>query len=142
MRKFTDSTGEKWKVDITVGTILDVHAALGYDMSESIETIPSGLVGQVALLAVLCSEQIEQRGLSEREFALRLSGEAFASATECVMRELADFFLHHKPALGTILLQCLDQDKSRQAAMVALANKVCSSPSTSWLELQESTPET
>lgn len=142
MRKFIDSTGDTWKVDITVGTMLDVHSALGYDLSESIETIPSGLVGQVALLAVLCSEQIEQRGLTERDFALRLSGEAFADATDCLMRELADFFTHHKPALGEILRQCLDKDKARQAAMVALASKVCSSPSTNWRELQESTPET
>jgi hypothetical protein len=142
MRHFTDIAGDRWKVDVTVGSLLDIQSQLGYDLADSIESIPGGLAGQVSLLAVLCSKQIEERGLSERDFAYRLAGESFASAIDCLMRELADFFTHHKPALGAIMTECLNRDSRQMEVTLGAISKALLSPSTSWPESPESTQKT
>jgi len=140
MRKFTDTQGEVWKVDVTVSTLLDIQTQLGYDLFESIDKLPKSLAGQVQLLATICMEQIEERKLSERDFAKRLAGEPFAQAIDCVLRELADFLSHHKPALGLIMRRTLEEMHVQVEAEMELADKECSKHFGSSQVSRESTP--
>lgn len=127
MRTFTDSTGERWQINITAGSLCDVLTELGYDLSCGIEMMPEGIGPRVALLAVLLRDQINDRQLTERQFAQRLSGDAYGDATTCIIRELADFFSRLRPAYAEILRQVVDQEERHAEVMLGFAKEACSS---------------
>jgi hypothetical protein len=140
MRTFTDAAGEQWQINITAGSLVDVTSELGYDLSCGIEMLPSGIAPRVALLAVLLREQINDRKLTEKQFAQRLSGDAYGDAMTCIMKELADFFSRLRPAYAEILRQVVEQEENHADVMMGFAKEACSSHFFSSEESAASTP--
>jgi len=104
MREFTDAKGDHWTVDVTAGTLRRVQQLLkdqygNVDLGEPLEGKPPLLTRfdveiafKVDLLYAVLKPQLDERGVSDLEFAERLSGDALFHASEAFMEAWADFF--------------------------------------------------
>jgi hypothetical protein len=126
MRTFTDAAGEQWQINITAGSLMDVVSELGYDLSCGIEILPNGITERVSLIAVLLRDQINDRKLTERQFAHRLSGDAYGAAIMAVIKELAFFLKGLRPSYAFVLERVIEEEEKSEEAMQKIASEVCS----------------
>ncbi len=100
--QFTDATGEVWPVEVNGGTIKRAASLLQVDLGRPLEG-PEGelpfitrfdtdIVFKVDMLYVVCLPQIQERGLSDEQFAERLEGDALYAASEAFWGSLANFY--------------------------------------------------
>ena len=99
MRQFTDRQGHIWKIEITLGSAMQVKSALGVDLlaPESGEPpLLSRLATDEFLLgSVICEllrRQFEEQKLAEADVYAAFDGAALLAAQEAFFAELADFF--------------------------------------------------
>lgn len=117
MRQFTDLLGTVWEISITVGSARRVKAAIP---EADLLAFASGCqFGRIAtdpefladVLYEIVKPQAETRGITAEAFGERLAGESLGSASEALMRAIADFF--QAQAVRDALHQMIDLMKSR-----------------------------
>ena len=99
MQSFTDTTGHKWAVDVTVATVKRAKALLAVDLL-SVAEQDSDLYRRLALdpvfmcdvLYAACKPEADALGVTDEQFGERLRGEALDAATDALLRAIADFF--------------------------------------------------
>lgn len=100
MQSFTDTTRHKWAVDVTVATVKRVKAQLdGLDLL-GVADPKSDLYRRLAfdpsfmcdVLYVVVRPEADAAGVSDEQFAGRLSGEVLDAATAALLNAIADFF--------------------------------------------------
>ncbi len=96
MSKFNDSLGNTWTVEIDGLILDDVLEQTGVDLGDlsagglaEIETSTSKLV---KVLLVLCADEIQSRGKTDREFAKGIVREHIDSAFETIVSAVGNFF--------------------------------------------------
>lgn len=137
MKSFKDREGRAWDLFLTLGSLKRIKAATGLDMLDlrqwTAESNPLNRLSQdpVVLadtLCALCRSQLDQRGLTDEQFADALGGEAIDDALLALVEEWADFFHQgRKPTESTLLRQALDvlkEVRARNAAMAETLAKV------------------
>lgn len=99
MKQFKDSQGQTWTVAVNGGTIKRALDLLGVDLGEPLAGTPplltrfdTDLAFKVDLIYVACLPEAEKRGISDVEFAERLSGDVLYAASEAFLESLSDFF--------------------------------------------------
>jgi hypothetical protein len=105
MPEFTDSTGQKWEVRVTGGTVKRASEKLGVDIGEPLAGDPPLLTRfdidiafKVDLLFVVCMPEAEKREVSDVDFAELLEGDALYHASEAFTEAWALFFRSlHRP---------------------------------------------
>lgn len=97
MRYFKDDKGETWGVDLTVGSLLRVKTATGFDLIDKPDSLPQELSPLVDILWVVLEPQLTAKGVSQEAFAERLGGDALEAALDAFMEEWADFFRRLAP---------------------------------------------
>jgi len=106
---FTDATGERWTIEITVAEIKQLRTLLSLDLlaimddqGQMLKRLASDPVLLVDVISVLLTEQITKRGLDERSFAARLVGEGLSNAMDALMDSIANFT---PPPRGAVIKQ-------------------------------------
>lgn len=102
MPKFTDSHGQAWRIELTVGTIKRIRTTLGVNFADPLAAVDKGqppisrLVTDIEFLvdviAETCAGQMEERGLTGLDFAECLTGEVLKDAFHAFRESLSDFF--------------------------------------------------
>ena len=101
MKSFTDTKGQVWDIDITIGPARRVKSRLGVDLNTVIDNKAAGLVELltdpyrlVDVLFVLCEAQAVQRQISDQDFADVIGGDVLEAAANAFVEALIDFFPH------------------------------------------------
>lgn len=99
MRTFKDTTGDEWTVSVAWGDIVRVEKETGVNLPdlfdkdmELLARVSSDFGLLVSVVACLCSDQIDSRGLNETEFAGRFGGDVLEDSFEAVLQATIDFF--------------------------------------------------
>lgn len=99
MPQFTTPDGIKWKVNFTVGLLLDVEDSTGIDLNKLIEesTKFSEFLTQqprklVEMLYALCEGEIKERGINPRDFGRLFDRPTLDNATDAVIEAAVLFF--------------------------------------------------
>lgn len=132
MPHFTDSTGEKWLVDITIGTVKRIKKLLKADFGNPLLGEPAPLTRfhlDIAficdVLFVVCQHEAKEREVSDLDFADRLSGDASYAAYIAFLEALADFFQQlHRPDVVT----AIQRMREKVTQQVEAATKAINSP--------------
>lgn len=116
---FEDATGERWEIDVSVQTVIDVRQALeinlGTQAKQVFERCASGdLEFSCNLLFVVCEDQAKERGVSDRDFGKRLKNEILNEALKKFFRGLADFIQGPR---GEALTKLLDAAEGLEKRM-------------------------
>ena len=99
MKKFADRNDVKWDIDITVGTLKRVRAALDVDLFKItddkfalMQEILNDPVLLVDILFIVCEQQVEERGMTDVQFGESLDGDTLFSAMNSFIEGMTDFF--------------------------------------------------
>ena len=103
MQTFADKEKREWAVDINVTTVRDVKSALGVDLLELGNDDAAGegkmlyrLMAEpilvVDIVYVICKDQADQAGVTDRQFGARMGGDAIDNATKALLVEIVNFF--------------------------------------------------
>lgn len=100
MPDFKDAKGDRWNVAVTGATIKRcLEGPLKVDLGAPLDGDPplltrfdQDIAFKVDLLCRVLLPQIEERGLTERQFADRLEGDALYHANQAFMEAWASFF--------------------------------------------------
>lgn len=99
MKQFTDRTGRAWTLSLTLGTAMQVKAALAVDLLAPEAGDPplltrlatdEYLLGSV--IFELMRRQAEERNLTETDVQAAFDGATLLAAQEAFFEELVDFF--------------------------------------------------
>lgn len=128
MRIFKDYEGQEWQLDVNVATLLAIKTELGLDLLESPDKTPTSLSKMVDILYVTLHSQLQEAGLNEHDFALRLQGDCLANAIDLWMEELGSFFLKVQPSKGVAVkglwAKCKELDAMEAANLESLLGSV------------------
>ena len=99
MRQFNDKHNQTWKVEINLGTAMQVKAALNIDLLTP-EAGEPPLLARLAtdefllgnVICELLRRQFEERKLTEADVYAAFDGASLLAAQEAFFGELADFF--------------------------------------------------
>lgn len=96
MPTFKDLSGREWTIRFD-GLLLDeLRAERGIDLTDLVGTVYVTLQNDAALLTralcFLCREAVDQAGLTPRQFAANLAGEALDAAFAALLQAAQDFF--------------------------------------------------
>lgn len=99
MHEFTDTKGRRWQVAVTLGSAMQVKAALGVDLLAP-EAGDPPLLSRLAtdefiLGSVICrllQGQMEAHGMGEADVLDSFDGATLLAAQEAFFGDLADFF--------------------------------------------------
>jgi len=95
MQTFTDITGHKWTVSVSIGTVKRVKMRLGINM---LETETFAIEGQDLLLIyeilyVVCQDEAEKLGITnEEQFLARLAGASLRESKDAFWEAYSAFF--------------------------------------------------
>jgi len=99
VKTFKDTENRDWTVEITVGAVKRVRAALDVDLYSLIDDKAAGLAKLmndpcmlVAVIFVLCREQAEKQEVSEEQFGNALGGDTLEACADAFLEALTDFF--------------------------------------------------
>jgi hypothetical protein len=140
MRKFTDSKGQSWVLDVTAGVLLDIKTDLGVNLLDSPDEMPTSIEKMVEILWVTLKDQAAQRNMSPRDFASVLGGDALFVAFDLWMQEWADFFVRLSPGRTQLIRGTWGKAKELEGAKSKILEKAFSSTSGDWLERLELIP--
>lgn len=124
MAQFTDKNGTVWQIVIDVTTAKRCIKSLGFDPltladGGEIKRLNSP-VFLVDLLYVICLPQIDDRKMTDEQFAANLVGDPINDATAALLEGVAEFFPKDKAALIRRMNQSLSQ---LMAIQISLAGK-------------------
>lgn len=118
MRKFKDSTGHEWSVDLNLATVRRISQAKIQTTTEEVTVdllnpddnlLNNRLTNREVIFGVIwviCSpdfcENPESEASAEEQFAMRFDGETFEAAQEVLYEELSDFFPELRTTLKTL----------------------------------------
>lgn len=103
MHIFTDKTGEKWNLDLNIGTAKRLSADCGVNLLDAlkvkenssaaseIERIAEDPELLVNVLYSLCQDQVKEKNLSDFDFGCRFDGAAIENASDALMEEIINF---------------------------------------------------
>ena len=96
MQQFKDTLGRPWLVQVTVGIISDVRAALAVDVvdvgGEIFQRLQSDPILLCNVLYLVCKEQADADGISDVDFGRAMGGDAIDDATDALLEALINFF--------------------------------------------------
>lgn len=99
MKTFKDNNGREWKVEINVGTIMQVRDLANINIYKLIENEMKPLAELMAdpcelahVLYCLCKQQIDAAGIAEIDFYRGLAGDCLTSAHDAFWEEFVNFF--------------------------------------------------
>ena len=105
MKTFTDNTGRVWTLAVNVAAIKRVRALCGVNLSsiveldkdnnpdtKLIEQLSTDPVLLVDVLYAVCKNECDQKGISDEDFGMAMSGDAIEHATTALLDEIIDFF--------------------------------------------------
>lgn len=97
MKKFIDSKGRPWVVEVHVATIKRVKTLAGINLlevveGELVERLSSDPILLCDVLYSVCKPQADREGVSDEDFGTGLAGEAISEATKALIEALVDFF--------------------------------------------------
>lgn len=126
MHNFVDNENETWGVHIDPYTARRVRNAVGFDLlatftAEALSKLADDPALLVDVLYVVCREQADARGVTPEGFGSRLIGDAVESATDALLRALADFFPKWKRAILLRVLELTREAVDRDAALTEAA---------------------
>lgn len=141
MHRFRDNTGREWCLSLNGWQLKRLKEQIGFDARDH-ESIFQA-VGDPALLCdvlyVLCQEQADKDGVTDRQFGEALTGDAIDSAADAYMQESVDFFpQRQRPALKAMLTKIqemqdrattLAEEKMNSPAMQAMIGRAMSEAS-------------
>jgi hypothetical protein len=97
---FTDLTGRKWSVAVTVKTIEAVRRMCEVDLvapgGEVIQRLHDDPVLLCNVLFVVCSDQAAAEGVTDEQFGGVLGGDALEEATRALLEGVVGFFPKHR----------------------------------------------
>ena len=119
MKSFTDKTGESWDLDLNIGAAMRLKSRLDIDIENAVTFDKSNNPEDVSLLEriaedsillfnvifILCVKQVQDRKLTQEQFAERFTGDTIEAATDALLDEIVNF---SRPA-KRIVLQRLRQ---------------------------------
>jgi len=110
MATFKDNAGRTWTLAINIGAIQRVRDRLKMDLLEAAEADLLARFARDAVLLVnalwcLVEPEARQRGVSDEEFGVAMTGGALDGATDALVAALLDFFPRPQraKALGKML---------------------------------------
>jgi len=97
VKVFKDNEAREWTVTITVATVKRVKALAGVDLMTVLDTdllqrLSSDAVLLVDTVYAICKPQIDQRKLTDEDFAEAMAGMALADAADAFLEEMVEFF--------------------------------------------------
>jgi len=138
MRRFTDTKGRTWDIELNVRQMKRVRDILGIDLVNIISTGKDGAVATdtldrvandpillVDILWVLCEGQAKSAGVTDEDFGSSLAGESIAEATRAFLDELVDFF---PGARRLFLRKAVDLARRFETENLYVLEKALSSP--------------
>lgn len=137
MKYFKDDKGDSWGVDLTVGSLLRVKTALGFDLIDKPDSVPNDIASLVDILWVILEPQITAKGISQEAFAERLGGEALEAGIDAFMEEWAGFFRKVAPSRSAMIRGLWRKAREYGPAMEAEVERVLSTLSFDSLGLPE-----
>jgi len=126
MKTFTDNTGRKWQVAVTVDTIKRVKALRDVDLLESVEgKLLDRLIGDPVLLCdilfVVCKPQADEAGITDEQFGQAMAGDAIDAATAAFLEALVGFF---PPSRRRLLQMALEKVRKLEGMALDAAAEV------------------
>lgn len=110
--RFEDNKKQEWKMELTVGTVMDLKEEVDIDLDDVIKNpnrIASILAESpqklVSMFYVVCKDQIEKLKLSPRDFAARFNRETIDKATEAFIAAILLFY--PRTSAGNVLTEKL-----------------------------------
>lgn len=119
-RQFKDSNGNVWNLTLTVAALKRCHDLAGIDVAAKVE---GGLFDELAddpillcnVMAAIVRPQMEERGLTDEDFAAGLGGDAIYEATQALIEALVYFF---RSRHGGVVAKIAAKRKGLQAMAV------------------------
>lgn len=124
---FQGLDNETWSVEVNAYTVEKVKADVGVDLYEVVSDTGRDVFSRladdppklVAVLHVLCEEQIEKRGTTPQQWARVLgSGDALDAATEALINGVINF---SRPSRRAVLEKMLDKMRLVETRVVQRA---------------------
>lgn len=130
MKSFTDKTGESWDLDLNIGAAMrlksrldiDIENAVTFDKSNNPEDV--SLLERIAedsillfnIIFILCEKQVQDRKLTQEQFAERFTGDTIEQATDALLDEIVNF---SRPAKRKVLqrLRQISKEYAKRANM-------------------------
>lgn len=139
MKSFTDIKGEAWDVEINIGAAMRLKSRLDIEIDNLVKFDKSQKPQDVSLLEkistdsillfnvifVICEKQIQDRKLTEEDFAARFNGDTIEAATDAVLDEIINF---SRPAKRKVLLQLRQISKEYQAKAGEKLDQILADP--------------
>lgn len=106
MKKFLDSSGREWSLNVTIGDAKRIKSNLSVDLLDHRQI--TELAGDPYKLAdviySLCGSQAKAAGVTDEQFGEGLAGDAIDDATTALLEAITDFFpKRQRPALISLL---------------------------------------
>ena len=116
MKSFTDKNGDSWDLDLNVGAAMRLNSRLNINIENAVRFDQANRPEDVSLLEqiaedsfllfniifVLCEKQVQDRNLTQEDFAARFTGDTIEAATDALLDEIVNF---SRPAKRKILLR-------------------------------------
>lgn len=107
MPTFKDANGREWVVKLDAPTIADVRSELSIDLIDpkgaSFLTLSDDPVSLVNVLWVICREQAQRAGLTDRQFGEALVGDPIEAAAGALCSAICDFFPQQRRRLMQLM---------------------------------------
>ena len=114
MKSFTDKNGESWDLDLNIGAAMRLKSRLDIDIENVVTFDKSNNPEDVSLLEriaedsillfnvifILCEKQVQDRKLTQEQFAERFTGDTIEAATDALLDEIVNF---SRPAKRKVL---------------------------------------
>lgn len=121
---FTDHTGRRWTVDVTVAAVKRVRAATKLDLldlagGKVLERLWSDPVLLGDVLFACCQQQAREHGVDEATFGELLAGDTIARATDALIDSLVSFTPdpRERAALARVVAQVRTQIEQARTRM-------------------------
>lgn len=122
MHTFTDNAGDEWAITLDTTSLREIRKELGLDLLLNDETVLQKLLADdetlVDLISFICTEQIERKEMTARDFARVLVGDAIDAACDALVQELV--FISRRQR-KTILQAAWDKIKTIEAQQTETA---------------------
>lgn len=96
MTSFTDAKGRAWTIELDALLLDDVRQETGIDLADlsagGLAAIDQDAVKLVQVLCVLCGEEMDKDGITNKQFAKLMRGDALTRALDAVARSVQSFF--------------------------------------------------
>ena len=131
MKKFTDSVGREWKIEINIASIRRVRDLLGVDLMQSLDgkflqELSKDIIKMVDIIYVLIKPQADslKPKLLDTGFGAGLDGDAVDAAVNAFLDELVNFSPKQK---RTLLQTVLKKVRNLETTTIKTAQKLVDS---------------